>query len=76
MDRPAADNISKILGCVAAAFGVIALILCCVGFGTIRWYIDGTTGSNYVASTANFLSLCNYAPSTGDTISCKDRSGD
>ncbi|CAF0802782.1 unnamed protein product [Adineta steineri] len=37
MGETVADKTSKILAFVAVGFGVIALILCCVGVGTTHW---------------------------------------
>ncbi|CAF1415530.1 unnamed protein product [Adineta ricciae] len=71
MARTAADNISKIMGIVAVVFGFVALVLTCVGVGTIQWYISGN--ANYITSATNFFSYCTYDGTTGNQISCSQR---
>ena len=75
MARTASDKISKILAFVAAAFGLVALVLACVGMGTDQWYQYAVTNSNYISASANFFTFCTYNPLTGDKVSCSSRSG-
>ena len=71
MARTAADNISKIMGIAAAVFCFVALILTCVGVGTIQWYINGN--ANYVTTAVNYFSYCTYDATTGNQYNCSQR---
>ncbi|UJR11879.1 hypothetical protein I4U23_016058 [Adineta vaga] len=74
MGRNSPDTPSQILGFVAFAFGLIALLLVCIGIGTQYWYATGNT--SYITTSANFFSLCTYDSTNGNRISCTSRSGD
>ncbi|CAF1248840.1 unnamed protein product [Adineta steineri] len=71
MGETVADKTSKILAFIAVAFGFVALILCCVGVGTMNWYNDGN--ANYITTRLNFFTYCTYDGTTGNQIGCVSR---
>ncbi|CAF1054413.1 unnamed protein product [Adineta steineri] len=71
MGETVADKTSKILAFVAVGFGIIALILCCVGVGTTQWYIEGN--SNYLTISLNFFQYCTYDGASGNSLGCTSR---
>lgn len=61
------DSLSQKIAFIAVVFGVIALILVCVGIGTPKWeltYTDTGLGTYALATTANFFYTCSFTNGT------------
>ena len=71
------DSLSQKICYIAVAFGIIALVLTCVGISTPRWQSDYYTSGdgNYVKTgSANFFYAC-PASTNGTIINCTNRGG-
>lgn len=69
------DSVSQKLCYIATVFGVIGLVLTCVGIGTPRWqsdYATQTDGSYVKTGSINFFYAC-PAYSNGTIIGCANR---
>jgi hypothetical protein len=75
MVRFTPDRLSQIIAFVAVAFGVVALVLSCIGIATPNWYEGYTATANgyYTTSTANFWYSCIYSALDGSYTSCTNR---
>ncbi|CAF4267406.1 unnamed protein product [Rotaria sp. Silwood2] len=65
MARLPPDSFSQTIAFIAVAFGVIALILACVGIGTPRWYslyVLTGTGTYAKTNSAIFFYTCDGYP--------------
>ncbi|CAF1075977.1 unnamed protein product [Rotaria sordida] len=75
MARLPPDSFSQMIASIAVVFGVIALILACVGIGTPRWYsafVSTGTGTYAKTNSANFFYTCDVSTS-GVTNNCTNR---
>jgi hypothetical protein len=71
------DSLSQKIAFITVAFGVVALVLTCVGIGTPKWYTVYSlvgTGVYYQSSTANFFYTCTFS-TNGSTLNCTNRDG-
>jgi len=69
-----ADSLSKIIAFIAVAFGVLALILVCVGVSTPKWestYTDTGNGTYALSGTANFFYTCSFTNGTFNNCSSR-----
>lgn len=71
-----ADNISQRISYIAVVFGLIGLVLTCVGIGTPSWqsdYVTSSDGTYTKTGSANFFYAC-PAYYNGTIINCTNRS--
>lgn len=71
-----ADGFSITLVSISVIFGVIALVLACVGIGTPNWQISEVVvnqNSRYIINTANFFYACRF-DMNGTFLGCGYRS--
>ena len=69
------DTLSQKIAFLAVAFGVVALVLVCVGIGTPRWHSDYATrtdGTVVKTNSANFFYACVVFPN-GTFLNCTNR---